>query len=81
MEEPLQRCEDSLREVQEKLQSDITSLPSVRSAGDSAERAHMSEAIGFLAKAIVAITGARREIAALPDYELRYQTPHETSRQ
>lgn len=81
MEEPLERCEENLREVQRKLQSDITSLPSVRSANDSAERTHMSEAIGFLAKALVAIAGARQEIAALPEYELRYQTPNETSRQ
>lgn len=77
MEDPLERCNETLREVEAKLQSDITSLPSVRSAADSAERTHMSEAIGFIAKAMVAIKGARHEIAALPQSEMRYQTPNE----
>ncbi|HEY6467459.1 MAG TPA: hypothetical protein VIY69_15775, partial [Candidatus Acidoferrales bacterium] len=29
MEDPLERCNETLREVEAKLQSDITSLPSV----------------------------------------------------
>jgi len=69
----LERCEETLREVESKLQGDISSLPST----DSIERTHMSEALGFIAEAIVAVSSARNEIAALPAYEVRYRTPNE----
>src|SRR5690348_7644639 len=69
----LERCEETLREVESKLQGDISSLPST----ESIERKHMSEALGFIAKAIVAVSSARNEIAALPAYEVRYRTPNE----
>ena len=69
----LERCEETLREVESKLQGDISSLPST----ESIERTHMSEALGFIAKAIVPVPSARNEIAALPAYEVRYRTPNE----
>jgi hypothetical protein len=71
--EDLERCEETLHEVERKLQADISSLPST----ESTERMHMSEALGFIAKAIIAVSSARNQIAALPAYEIRYRTPNE----
>jgi hypothetical protein len=60
MENRLEGCAESLREVEKKLQADLAA------STDPAEHGHISEALSFVAKAIDAVTHVREKIGHLP---------------
>lgn len=60
MQNRLEGCAESLREVEKKLQADLAA------STDPTEHGHISEALSFVGKAIDAVSHVREQIAHLP---------------